>query len=275
MSAFDGVIWLGLACAVAGLVWHVVSRQQCRGCLQAGGLVGYTNLAPPAIWCYVLTLEAHTARITGILIPQAASASAVGVTLAVLAAAGAHATLLALLFRHRMVCKPCCVAGGGAFLAAAGVLLPNMALVPLAVGVVATTALGTWVGTRVLRKRAVQIARNQAKKAERELLAEVGVPVPGTARLVLYSRNGCPACSGFRSQVLAPLKHLFSDSLEVEERTAWKEMTVPTVVVLGRQSTHFVGARSLDEVSMAIQCACGPQLTLRPARDEVAAGALS
>jgi uncharacterized membrane protein len=244
------------AAALAGSIWAVLREEWCGPCSRSGALVGGLNLGVIGTVFYslvlVTTLLGRRRRNSAVL-----SAGEAGAAGAMLVAGGVHFPLLALLFRHGILCPPCVVTGACALIG----MLTAFALLPAhrvrAVGLVSLMAIGSYAGSRVLRDRSPRDHLRQAMRAERILVREeVALPL-GCARMVVFQRSTCPVCRRFKAQVVPPLRQQFGSRLTIEEREPWPGMGIPTIIVLGRRNTRLVGYQSVEQVDRAVRLACG------------------
>jgi hypothetical protein len=260
--ALRKLLILAIGVAMAGSLWAALADEGCDACGRSAALVGGLNLGAVGVGYYGLLL------LTAIALERGGSKHTTSVgslylRFGVLIAAGVHLALLVLLVRNRILCPPCLVTAAGALTAATAALLQDRRYLPRAAMLLGAVVVVTYAGTKVLRqysgstyaRQAIKAAR--AIQAERALLAEQGRPPKGHARMVVYVWPPCQVCRRFKAEVVVPLRKEFRGQLTVEERTVWKGMARPTVIVLGQKNTRFLGATPIGTVRGAIRLACG------------------
>jgi hypothetical protein len=249
------LLLLGLVVALAGSFWALLG-EGCRACSRSAELVGGLNLGAIGTAYYgLLVVAALTGRYSG-----SKTASLIGarcVRGGMLIAGGVQLTLVAMLFRNRILCPMCLLTAAGALISASAVLALDRRHLTRSVALLCATAVLTYGGVKILRHYAETADEREAMRAERILLREQALPPRGHARMVVYEWPTCHACQAFRAQVLPAICQEFRGQLTLEERTAWKGMSVPTVIVLGRKNTHLVGYYPTVIVRKAVRLACG------------------
>jgi hypothetical protein len=229
------------ALGVAALcsMWLVLFQASCAQCNRAHQLAGALPLDRLGALFYASLLIAarFEPRLAGY---------------ALCAAVGGHASLLALLARERVVCRPCVVTGVAAAVAAA-VLARGLPLAAVAFASVASAAaLGLAVPffRRVGRARALFESRRVAL----EWLASAGEPPPGKVRVVVWKRSGCAACLSYEAVFKRALIEEFEDVVVIDERDASRlRIPTPLILVAGTVRCLFVGLPGRDDDYEALQ----------------------
>lgn len=198
--------------------WLVLFGASCKVCSRGKIVSGRL----PLEWAGVLAY--------GLLLPAlfAISRDDWFVTITCLAAGG-HLSLLGLLWRHRVTCKACLVAGS--LVIASAVLLVAIAPPPARTGLTAA-GLGLLSMLAVIRLRIVQITRRSMALGWASAAA-VDRPPPGTARFVVLKHHGCGACALFESALRPALIERFGDSLSFEESFSEAALVTPLIAGVG------------------------------------------
>ncbi len=241
--------WLlvGLGLGLLGAVWALGGAAVCPSCGDTPRLAGGLPLG------WIGTVFYATA-----LAGVARWGPAAPVRLAVFGAAGVHLSLIVTLWTSRAFCPSCLVSAAGAFLAMAVAWLRGERLIVAGAVVFLLAAGGTTFAVGRAAAEAQFIALREARRAMDQVLAEPE-PAPGTARVVLFTRAGCPACRHLKEQVLAPLVREAAGKIQVEERPAWDGVWSPTMAVRGWERFLFLGVPPVEDLRRALQLGRGKQ----------------
>lgn len=227
-----------VAGALAASVWALRSTARCAACASAAKEIGLP-LAPLGIVTYA-----------GILVALLLAGLAPATAVAILAAAGAHLTLLAHLAATRVSCRACQATAAAAWLAAGGILGAlgagwHVAALPAA-------SLGAWLALRLATRWTGR--KHQAKLAAvREVLAGEAGPEPGSLRLLVYKRDTCLKCRLLEKDILPPLEQMLGARLTVERRPAGARFPVPALFFLGgARRVAIVGLPDADDLRQAL-----------------------
>lgn len=176
-------------------------------------------------------------------------------------ATGAHVALLAMLLRARVTCLPCAATALLAFVATGLTVAQGggrawaLALGP--VGAIVTLVAARYGHARAAAASAASV-RDLAARFEAE---EVAIP-EGHVRVLVYLRDGCPACEDFEAELRPALRAALGERLHLEERDAGEERTAtPLLLVRGRRTVAIVGlpeTGALERVLGAIDDAAAP-----------------
>jgi hypothetical protein len=212
---------LALAGCLVLSVWSPRLGSRCPSCDRAASLVGALPVALLGAVIYAgLFTFAALGREPGLL-----RAGLWGAT-------GAHAALVMMLWRTRLMCVPCVATALLAF-AATGLDVARgghgweLALAPIA-------ALITLAAARQGRAWA-QAASDESVQRLAARFAEEGVALAeGRVRVVVYERDGCEACAYYEEVVRPALIETLGERLELEERDVGKERAeTPLFLVQG------------------------------------------
>jgi len=207
-------------CVLASL-WMAAYPRGCRKCSATSSLSGVLPLPWMGVGFYALLTAAAWAG-DGEL-----------ARLGFLAAGGAHAALVGILFRKKIACYPC--------LATASVALTGVALT-WSTGrdflLVPVMAVVTWSSLEFAVKTAQEKQRKTLEELEARVLTE---PVEkGRAKLVTYTRKECPICLYFKTAIRPALQETFGDALLFDDRDAADlPMGVPLFFISGAVRTKL------------------------------------
>ena len=241
-SAILGLVGL----AFCGTIWAWVVAEGCGSCRAAGPIIGGGALAPLGVGFYggllLFGLVLRRARVFYV---------------GLLGAASVHLVLLLVLYQHGVFCGPCILVGGSAILAA-GLSLwadpDNLAggsiILPLGAVIAqgALLAVGYLPPSSVTQQRLAESARLPQSLEE---------SIPGTARLLVFTRAGCGFCDEFEEDILPELVREFSDRLEVSRESAPTSLPTPTIVISGEVRSVFPGLPPISDLRDAILRALG------------------
>jgi hypothetical protein len=234
-------------CVLTSL-WMLAYPRGCQKCGTTKSLAG--NLPLPALGgaFYALLTIATVAA------PPAMLAAGL------LAATGAHIGLVLILLRKRIACYPCLATAGAAWTATALTIRhigwETWALPASLIGTVAAL----YVATRLARSESTMAALLLAQR----VTAELPLPAPQTAKLVVYSRAHCPICAYAKGIILPALAEEFGESLAIEVRDAEHlKMAVPAFFVTGAARLALV---SVGTDEMLPRLAAAVQVALTPAQ---------
>jgi peptidase C39-like protein len=252
LQAWSGRVSLLLValCSVLSL-WSYAFSESCASCSRTGALVGSLPLAPVGAAFYAALLAVGVARSDFALFGAG-----------IFFAAGVHLSLVALLLRSRLLCRPCI--GTALFAIAAAALLATYAAPPPTWAAVAlfAGASSTLVITAHARKLYRLESHYEASKLARRVVAEGGSIPPGTARAVVYKRKNCPLCSFYEVAIGPAIKEDFGDRVIIEEREAVREkIPTPFVVITGTINLSLTGLTTEDgynRMKSAIEAALSP-----------------
>jgi hypothetical protein len=244
------VAWVALVgAACAGALWSWLGAGSCARCSRARQLAAGLPLAPAGALLYAALLASRFA-----------AAPAIAVTVALGAAVGVHAALVATLARSKLSCPPClfvaaCALGSAAVWVLRGGVHPELLVVAAAVTCGAVLAL-----LPAMRVREARTWRSEAESIARAASAEPRAEPPVRVRVIAFKRPGCSACAFFEAAVKPAILAGIDESVALEERDLGRAQTVaPLIVVLGARQTLFVGlpaesapARILDAVREAL-----------------------
>ena len=208
----------GLAGGFVGSVWLATFGAACKVCskgkLLSGGL--------PLEWVGMLAY--------GGLAPLVAGWDRTELLAPLLGlAAGGHLVLMDLLRRHRVACKACLTVGA---LVIAAAMLVATAVAPSATSTVAAVLVGV-LGMLVTLGLAVRRIVRRSSKLGWATAAEMAVPPPGTAQLVVYKRRGCGACVLFETALRPALVDELGEALRIEECYRDEPLLTPLIVGVG------------------------------------------
>lgn len=255
LASQSGVLFVGLGTALAASITALRVDGGCRECSRAARLVPGLKLGAAGFVYYPLLLA-----VLGWLLQHPHDRSAPmlrgALEVGVLIAAGVHTGLAALLLRHRVYCRHCFAAAGGAWLAAGALLAASPEPFPGRWLLFLTAAAGSFTLATLLKRGREGRWRQAARAALEQLLASAAPPHAGTSRVVIYTRPRCPSCAQLCGQVEA-LRAVLDGSMVVEEQPAAVRMAVPTVVVLGETNTTLVGLHPPERLRAAVELAMG------------------
>jgi hypothetical protein len=238
--AIDGS-FAAAALGVAALssLWLVLFQASCAQCSRAHQLAGALPLDRLGALFYASLLIAapFEPRLAGY---------------ALCAAVGGHASLLALLARERVLCRPCVVTAVAAA-AAAAVLARGLPLVAVALAFVAgAAALG--LAVPFFRRVARAHALFESRRVALEWLTQAGEPPPGKVRVVVWKRSGCAACLFYEAVFKQALIEEFQEVVAIDERDASRlRVPTPLILVAGTVRFLFVGLPGRDDDYQALQ----------------------
>jgi hypothetical protein len=174
------------------------------------------------------------------------------------AATGVHATLLALLYREQLVCRPCVGTAVAASLAAAAWAVAH----PQLVAALAFPAGLIFAWETMRRAHAAFLARAETNGSRlAQAVASEAAPPSGRARVVVYKRPRCPACAYYEAIVRPALDDEFGERIDIDEREAGRQSIItPLVVVRGAALARtFLGLDpdrgDYEEVRAAVEAA--------------------
>jgi len=212
-----GALSSGLACSI----WALLGTSGCRSCQGAFELLSGHGMAVAGLLDYAVLLLAAALAGPGPV-----------VSWGTLLSAGIHAGLVAVLVHSRLLCPPCVGAAASAALATicvirldsanlfrASVLVPAAAMVVQS-GLFAAGALGS----------RSEPQPGSPRPAEEELSAPAAMP--GSVRMVVYTRPDCGYCRELEREVLPELLQVFGSRLLVERRSAESLPGIPTPTIL-------------------------------------------
>ena len=82
-------------------------------------------------------------------------------------------------------------------------------------------------------------------------------PGPGSARMTVLSRTGCPYCAELEEKVIPVLRRDFGARLVVRREEAPGGIPTPTIIIAGVKGTVFPGLPPVDELRAALRSAIG------------------
>lgn len=231
----------GVSVALAGSVWSVLAGGTCDACHDARALIGGFQLGWIGVVFYAALAVGfwrwdRTALAGGLL----------------LAAIGAHLTLVVFLLRNGILCPPCLVTASGALLAGMGLWLPGATPVRLRQWCLPVGALVTLVALLVQQRIALVHREEIRRQILATVLAERRVVPVGEVHLVIFERADCRYCARFEREMLPTARRGFTGKLTLDKRQADENLPTPTVVVLGRTNLCFVGLPAQMKLASAL-----------------------
>jgi hypothetical protein len=213
-----------LGAAALTAAWSGLAWSRCASCDRARQLSGGLPLAAAGAVGYASLAVASGAGVVPALVANVT-----------LAAAGSHASLLAILLRARAWCAVCLITAGLIFGAAIGAF----PLVPTSVAIAAIVAGAATTMMIVSLSARAHLATTEQRTVRNVLTASCELPCDGP-RVVVWSRPGCPPCQLF-ARVVEPGLSALPDTT-IDRRAAEPGMITPTVLVCTRsRRICFVG----------------------------------
>lgn len=235
--------FLGLAMALVMLTGPVA----CQECLAGAARISRLNFGAIGAIFYLGLLAALN-------VPQMARPAASALFLA----AGAHLGLMSLLYRFEVAC-PLCLATG------LGVTLGAVLLTAVSPGFRRTAgwfALLGFLGVNVAVAADRLIDLHQRESALSSAIEEARrrfTPADGRVALVVFNRDGCPACREFREVYVPRISRDFGPTVAVSFREAPARIPTPTMVVLPGTAV-FVGNPEYPALrTTLLQATTGPR----------------
>jgi len=181
---------------------------------------------------------------------------------AVVAAAGVHVVLLALLVLAGTTCPPCVVTACGAGLMLLSVYLVDGSLFRRGVVLVAAFALPLVITIKAMDTEALE-GKTSTELRDRALfaawaLAQLDPPLHGKpVRIVVYRRRGCPSCRKFEAAVVPVIRGQFGRTTDIQYRPAWEQLPTPAVTVAGASGAELFLDPSVAQLREAVARALG------------------
>lgn len=249
------VSYVFIAICLAGSLWSIWEDRHCGQCNEAARLVGGINFGVLGALYYGLLLAIALLLSNRFKKPVFAISSVLPAGLII--AGATHLVLLTLLLKNRTVCPPCLLIGVSAMCGMVSCLAQNRVWCFRSLLIVPVVSLAVIGGIKTSRVRADRDFTRESKRAASIVSAEKHTLPAGTAYVVVFTKEKCPACAKFKSSVLPVIEREFSDRILIEERPAWRGMLTPTTVVLGAKEALLIGYKPVDELRSAIRAASG------------------
>jgi hypothetical protein len=249
VAAIAALVWRGgstVAAAALGVatlasLWLVLFQAGCAACNRAHQLAGALPLEKLGALFYVALLVAS--RIEPLVACYALAF-----------AVGAHASLVAILVRERVLCPPCLLTAAAALVAAAASLGGSDALMDGALVVAGAAA--AWLAIPFFRRAASDGALAESRRVALEWLKQAGAIAPGQVRVAVWKRVGCSGCLFYEAVHRAALLQDFEGVVTLDERDAAKlRVPTPLVLVAGAAAILFLGLGGKEDDYERLQAA--------------------